>query len=159
MKKKNNIKWLFLILFLLITSLICGLSLSTGEVSSLQSGLIVNLIKSFFDYLGVTLSAADMNALSFLIRKGIGHFAIFLLDAIFGWLTLKSFFGFKGWTQIGNSALLVLLVALGSEGLQLLTSGRAGLLSDVAVDMSGAIFGIALCYVFSKQDQLFYFDK
>jgi hypothetical protein len=77
----------------------------------------------------------------FYVRKGLGHFAIFLILAIFASLSCFMFFEHKKWWHVAIK--IGIIFAYGflfsgfTELLQMITPGRFGLMSDVLVDFSG----------------------
>lgn len=80
------------------------------------------------------------------IRKAAGHFSLFLVTAIIGFIFFYTFFDdFKGWW-------VALLASLGigfvladvSEWIQYCIPSRTGAWSDVCIDFSGYVIGSAL---------------
>ena len=75
------------------------------------------------------------------VRKGLGHFGIFLILAIFASLSCFMFFENKKWwhvaIKIGIIFVYGFLFSGFTELLQMITPGRFGLMSDVLVDFSG----------------------
>ena len=83
-----------------------------------------------------------------LVRKGVGHFGAFLVLGIFSSFTFTLFFNKKKWLwsiplNIGQGIFLASL----NEIIQLLVPGRAGLLSDVLIDVSGFIISALIISV------------
>ncbi len=87
--------------------------------------------------------------LAHLVRKGLGHFGLFLLTALSGSIFL--FFAFEkylyrylsliGYTVTG------FLIALASEGIQALTPGRGPSFKDVMIDTVGFVVGVGIILV------------
>ena len=75
------------------------------------------------------------------VRKGLGHFGIFLILAIFASLSCFMFFENKKWwhvaIKIGIIFVYGFLFSGFTELLQMITPGRCGLMRDVLVDFSG----------------------
>jgi VanZ family protein len=148
----TNKKWIYLALFVLFSGVIIYFSVASGEDSSAQSGFFVNLFTSFLKLFNVELDQAGIDLTGVLIRKIIGHFGLFMVDAIFGYLALLEFKLLKK-QYIGLIVIIVMMMmlAFGSEGLQLIAEERGGSLLDVALDMLGALLGILivhLCYFY-----------
>ena len=85
------------------------------------------------------------------IRKGIGHFCLFLLDAVFTFLflvrVLKDKKKFKLWHIILITVSIGLFVAILSEGIQHFIPGRYFTGTDILVDFSGYLFGFFLTWL------------
>jgi VanZ family protein len=75
------------------------------------------------------------------VRKGLGHFGIFLILAIFASLSCFMYCSNKKWwhvaIKIGIIFVYGFLFSGFTELLQMITPGRFGLMSDVLVDFSG----------------------
>jgi VanZ family protein len=96
------------------------------------------------------LNNEDYSKISYLIRKLIGHFSLFLFTAFFGCLSLYEFTKNKGLMFYISSSLLMVLgvgVALLSELSQTLPGGRSASLKDVLIDSSGFLAGILLVII------------
>ena len=90
----------------------------------------------------------DLDSFFLLVRKGVGHFGAFLVLGIFSSFTFTLFFNKKKWLwsiplNIGQGIFLASL----TEIIQLLVPGRAGLLSDVLIDVSGFIISALIISV------------
>jgi cation transport ATPase len=144
---KNRLRkfgpYLYLGAFIVISAVIFLFASFSGEVSTDQSNVFVEAITTFLGWFGFQLDAGAIGALSTIVRKLLGHFMIFLLDGVFAYLTIVSFFHFK--RQLISflwAALTMVLVASTSEIIQLFASGRAGQFVDVILDSAGAFIGI-----------------
>ncbi len=137
----------YLLIFLLLSSLIIAFSLAPSDVSSNQSGFILNIVLWGLSLFGYTPNQDALALISILVRKLIGHFGLFFVDGMFAYLNAVSFIKAKKYYVPLLIALstMVVLASL-SEVLQLLASGRAGLFSDVILDIAGAILGVSLIY-------------
>lgn len=103
----------------------------------------------------IAITAMDgekFDHINYIVRKVIGHFGVFLLDAVFGILTVFFFFG-KGKRKYVLSLvflILGLLIAMFSEFLQINAGNRGPSWNDVGIDFSGyflgAIVTFAICF-------------
>lgn len=136
---------IFAVLFGMITSVILVFSGFSGEISSSQSGFIVNVLTSVLRFFGVILNETQLDTFAYLVRKLIGHFLIFVLDGLFAYFAYHYLLRLKSkWLVITISVATGFFVAGLSELIQLFTSGRSGSLVDVAIDLSGVIVGAAI---------------
>ncbi len=80
-----------------------------------------------------------------LVRKGLGHFTVFVITGIFGTLAAFLFLsGKKRWFAPVISAALGYIVAALSENLQYFTEGRGPSFADVGLDFQGYSLAILL---------------
>lgn len=126
-----------LIVGIAINALIWVNSLLPGNLSSSQSGLIVNLIYPIFE------NFISLNTFSVIIRK-LAHFTQFMILAIVFVNYYKSINKNKFYliTLIHG-----LMVAIIDESIQLFVPGRSGLITDVLIDFSGVITGLLIVYI------------
>lgn len=123
-------------------ALVCWIfsnSLKDAESSSSQSGAVLRAIQNFFDVLfpgGVVVS-------SHFVRKA-AHFSEYAL------LGAMLFFTYRSYTMKRNKFFIPLLIAAAvpflDEGLQFFSEGRAPMLTDVGIDLSGALFGMLFAW-------------
>ena len=129
-----------LIIGILINIFIWTNSLMPSNLSSSQSGLIVNLIYPVFK------NVFDVNTFTTVVRK-LAHFTEFMFLAIIFSYYFKSI-------NIKNPYLITmiygLIVAIIDETIQLFIPGRAGLIIDVLIDFSGVITGVLVVFIISK---------
>ena len=129
-----------LIIGILINIFIWTNSLMPSNLSSSQSGLIVNLIYPVFK------NVFDVNTFTTVVRK-LAHFTEFMFLAIIFSYYFKSI-------NIKNPYLITMIygimVAIIDEAIQLFIPGRAGLITDVLIDFSGVITGVLVVFIISK---------
>ncbi len=117
---------------------IWGHSLIQGPQSSLESGMVVALLRPLFEALGVT----DAGLMTLIVRKG-AHFSEY---AVLGVLACGLFHARL--VERGRppfpAAFLVALVPVLDECLQLLVPGRTGQPTDVLIDLAGLCCGALL---------------
>jgi len=134
----------------IIAILLCfiwGHSMTNAEVSGAESEMMLNVFAPFLELFLGKGSVTDH-----LIRK-TAHFTEFAALGFFiAWFSLLC--GRKRVKDMYNCLLNAIAVAVMDESIQLLTPGRAGLVKDVLLDVSGAAFGIlVLClmaYIFKS---------
>lgn len=132
-------------LFLAITAIIFVFAGFSGEVSSSQSGFVVDVLNAVLRFFGIFLTDIQMDSFAFFVRKFVGHILIFLLDGVFIYLALNQLLPpLKPWHYLAISIGVMLAVAGISELIQLFISGRSGNWLDVGIDCSGAVVGIAV---------------
>lgn len=127
---------MFLILSVLSTAFIFSNSCRTAEVSSEQSGIIVNIVSQVIN--------CDTGILTTVIRK-LAHMFEFFLQAV----AVCLFTGSLGRLPeyVIYALFTGLLTACTDEFLQLFFDGRGSMVSDVFIDFSGTVIGIVLYFI------------
>lgn len=122
---------------------IWGHSLIQGPQSALESGMVVALVRPFFEALGVT----DVDLMTLVVRKG-AHFSEYAVLGVLSWGLLSA--RLREWGRAPFPiAYLVALVPVCDECLQLFVPGRSGQPTDVMIDLAGICFGALLAAVVS----------
>lgn len=151
MKKENFIsKFLFTTAYCFLTLAIILFSVSSGEDSTSQSGFFVNLIAVTLDLLNIRLLPSELDTLHNLVRKLIGHFALFGIDGIFGYLTFDSWFDWGNKKKFLITIILGILIATLSEVIQAFVPERGPSFVDVFIDLSGFILGVLFILLIQK---------
>ncbi len=140
-------KYVFLIIYILITSLIFFFSLRNGEQSTGDSSFLTSLLYNVIKILKLE-NIINVNSLSSIVRKLIGHFGLFFICGFFGYFTYCLFIENYKFAIIIN-LIIGLLISIISELLQLIPINRSCQLSDVVIDFSG-YFICTLILVFIK---------
>ena len=122
---------------------IWGHSLVQGPQSSLESGLVVELLRPLFEALGVT----DVDLATLVVRKA-AHFSEYAVLGILSWGLFSARLRERGRAPF-PIAFLVALVPVCDECLQLFVPGRSGQLTDVLIDLSGVCAGALLATILS----------
>lgn len=136
MKKTYN---LILIIFWLV--LIFIFSGEASDVSSSQSGMIVDVISQ-------NISILPKEAITFVVRK-LAHIFLYFVLSILIYNFIKD--STKSTTKsLFITATITLLLASLDEIHQTFISGRSGQITDVIIDMIGCLAGLALCIVASQ---------
>lgn len=115
-------------------------SLLSGDVSSNQSGFVVETLYPLFK------NVMDVGVFTLLIRKG-AHFTEFMiLSIVFNY--------YYRMLDLNKYHLITFIHGLGvaiiDETIQTFIPGRSGNLVDVLIDTCGVIVGILLVYVIDK---------
>lgn len=131
MSPKTLKKSLYPLLTLIWIGVIFSFSLSNGEASTAQSGLVVGLVRSAFTALHIPTEGYN---LVFWVRKG-AHFSEYFVLGLLIRRTVQ---------DLGNRVYLclVFLVPVIDETLQLFSPGRAFSPVDMAIDAAGILSGI-----------------
>ena len=144
MKRTPKRLTLCLCLIALNLAVIWGSSLMDGSASSAFSSFVGSIVNCLFP----GADAAGGGTGHGLLRK-IGHFAEFFSLGI--WLTW--FFGMVTggkWRRFLLPLGAGLLVACADETIQLFVPGRAGMITDVGIDMLGCTLAIVLINLVHK---------
>ena len=115
-----------------------GHSLMSGPASSFESSRFVFLVRPLFEFFGCT----DESVMTFFIRKG-AHFTEHAIAVMLGWKAAREWFGESRKALWVTLAIWVLVPCI-DEGIQLTVPGRAGMVTDVLIDMSGGLAGMLL---------------
>lgn len=139
MTNLKKIKY-FCIFFLFIWTLfIWRNSLQIGNLSQQQSDWFVDRIKYLISSIfNINNSQNDLSSLSFIIRK-FAHFSeFFILSFLWSILILK----LNNSKKIFLPIFISILISIIDETIQLYVPGRSGMLQDVFIDSTGALFGL-----------------
>lgn len=118
---------------------IWGHSLVPGSSSDAESLAVLDRVAPFLTLFGLT----GQGVMNFVVRKA-GHFLEYL---VLGWIathTNLSFVGREGRWSRASACLLGVAVAAIDESIQLFVPGRSGQLTDVLLDATGVVCGVAL---------------
>ena len=148
----------FAIIALAINVLIIVLSATGGDKSSSQSLSFTKMIVDIINTIAPNSSIAqDQDKLHHVVRKIFGHFLLFGGSGLFSTLTLVfsgDVFKNRKIETILFSLSIGLTVATISELIQIITPGRAGMVTDILIDFSGYfLFTIIIYFV------LFFINK
>ncbi len=133
--KKRRIA--YAIITLALSVLIIFTSTRTGDDHNRAGGLIIGWINDVF--FGGSLSSYERDAIVGVAAKFLGHFSLFLLDGLFGFLFLRTFVLSKKKEAILFLAYGFLLSCAG-EFTQIWSAGRFASFADVLIDFSGWAF-------------------
>lgn len=148
------------VVLLLHISLIFSFSLQDAEGSTVVSEGLTGKIKTVEEFKAdiaeetndeaTAERLAKNNFLRFeaVIRK-VAHFSLFLLLGVYLNLLL-GFYGIGGGFRVATSILFAGAIAFFDETIQLFSAGRAGRLTDVLIDTSGAAVAAILFFIGGK---------
>lgn len=133
------------ILFPIVTTVfilfIFSNSLQNGTDSGSRSGFAVQLLEGFLRFWGISAEIPE-----FFVRKG-AHFTEYFILGLLLLSTLRTYS--NAWIrQIFIPLFWGLAVPVCDEFLQLFVPGRSGQVSDVVLDFSGVVSGMAVLAVF-----------
>lgn len=132
----------FIIATILATMFIFNNSMKTAELSSQDSGVIVDFLMSVFSKIGIYV---DPEELINFIRKS-AHVAEFTLQGIL----LANCFEMQYKRRVIYILFLGLLTACIDEYIQLFSPGRAGMVQDIFIDFIGTVIGMLIAGVSYK---------
>ena len=134
---------IFIYMAIIWTLFIFGKSLLPGEISSNQSGFVVDVLYPIITKLGINI---EVDTVSFIIRK-LAHFIeYFILGLLLYPIYDKSH----------KKQFLVLMITHGfitasiDETIQLFTPNRSGEIRDVMIDTLGVATAILFCIIISN---------
>lgn len=152
---------------------IWGHSLIPGTQSSLESGFVLELVQKVGAWLvmqdyppiarllaehpGILTVLGDTSLLHYYVRKA-GHFCEYFMLAILAFNAVRTTFAHP----LASAAIfggIWYLVPNIDETIQRYVPGRAGMTSDVLLDMCGFACGFALCLVCAGIARLFRHDS
>ncbi len=136
---------------LLWTGFIFSMSLKVGEDSGRLSGgllnIILDIISPLWENIFGPITPDGIEIFHYFIRKA-AHFTEFLILGVFAYSLTLSFEKLKiKWPAALSYGVLIASI---DETLQLFVDGRAGAITDVCIDVCGALTGIVLIVIFTK---------
>ena len=121
--------------FAVWVAFIWGNSLIQGSQSSLESGMVVALVRPLFEAVGVM----DADLMTLVVRK-LAHFSEYAVLGVIARGLFRSLWRERGVAPFPR-AFAVALVPVADECLQLFVPGRMGQPTDVLIDLAGLITG------------------
>ena len=138
---------------IIVSSFIVYTSTYTEQHTINEGGEVATVFNRIF--FATQLNDFELKTMVALGAKILGHFGLFMLDGLFGFMIWKEF-------KSNKATLLFLIYAfvlsnLG-EFIQLFSLERSATIHDVILDFSGYVF-IFICYLVNKRRTLFVFPK
>lgn len=136
---KKNLKWIVLTAFVLLNLFIIAESCVPGVESGQQSSWVSEAAADAINFFKPeTINQNNWMAFDSATRKIVGHYSLFLLDGILGFVAFNLLLNKKPKYQIFLITILVGAgVALLTEGIQLFIPGRSGKMFDAGIDTLG----------------------
>lgn len=133
---------IFVIIHLFLTLYIMRASTDTGEESSALSEKVTEEVIEVIETVDKNFTY-DFDTVHHFVRKAIGHFGLFMLNAISLMLALI-FVGFALKYAFLTNIGMGLVYAILSELIQLTRDGRACEIKDIFIDYFGCITGVLI---------------
>ena len=143
--KKQAFRWTLVILWLILT---VYLSQQTGTESSATSSWLAHKLFRIIELLGINVSYSAFHAV---LRK-IAHFGIHFILAWLGYRALLISCD-KRRNTILITVTLFGAIALFDEAIQSIAPGRAMMLFDAMINLSGVVLGTIIGIITTKQNR------
>lgn len=140
LKLKKATPWVLVILTLAVTAFIFLQSADNGPASSEKSDIVVEVVEKVAEKMGAEITDRDS------VVRAVRKTAHFLEFAVLGLAASATVAAFKASAAVRAVVPVIycLAVASADEYLQTFSPGRAGLISDVFIDICGAYAAIIL---------------
>ena len=132
----------YLLLAILWMMFIFYLSHQPADISSSQSGGVINLLSNLPVIGGVIEYMMEIDIAEFVIRKSAHMFAYFVLAILWFMSMYENKINLRNISTV--SFVMTFLFACSDEYHQTFVNGRSGEFRDVLVDSTGAIIGLVL---------------
>jgi len=151
-RRLNILLWIFFSISLAINLVIIINAFIPGDESAQTSFWVADLLANIINGIRAqTITDTNLAEFTYLVRKLIGHFSLFLVDGIFVGLTAYCYSLLKvkcpWWWNVISTFEVGLSVAALSEFIQLFIPGRVGSIIDVLIDMSGYLIAMLIILV------------
>lgn len=139
---KSRTRWT--IAFAIWLCVVWGHSLMSGDLSSFESSRFVFLLRPIFALFG----NSDERLMTLVIRKG-AHLSEYTVLLVIGFRMARAWFGAsrRAWALV---AAIWVVTPCVDETIQRFTPGRAGVFTDVLIDMSGGLLGILIACLYAR---------
>lgn len=140
-KKKDIFTIIFFVFFFGLTIFF---SFTGGDTSGNQSNFFVVIASNLISFFrgGRELDSFELYALTYTIRKFIGHFLLFVFNGLLSYFFFLLFYERKLVLQI--SFIYCLCLAIISETLQYYAGGRSPTVGDALLDFLGSVLPLVL---------------
>ena len=143
--KKQTFRWILVILWLTLT---VYLSQQSGIESSATSGWLAHRLFRIFEFLGINISYQVFHA----IFRKIAHFGIHFILAWLGYRALLISCN-KRRNAITVTLVLFGAIAIFDEAVQGIAPGRAMMLFDALINLSGVLLGTIVGFITTKRQR------
>lgn len=149
----------FLVLSIIFTVLSIALNafiiyqacLKGGESSAWSDKIAESAAEVINTVVPNTITEQNMPVFSSFIRKAIGHFGLFGLDAIITCLAVYFSIGYTDWYKhywgIAISSGIGITIAILTEVIQTFVPGRSGEVTDSLIDSAGYLIGVLAVFL------------
>lgn len=153
MKKSKILSIVFIVIYLALLSYFVIMGLEDSKKSTETSGVVVEVVTEVIESVTPPDYVVNEEKVAFLTRKIVGHFGYNVLMGIFLLLACLCFFIVKidynkYFKYLIKCFLLTfvttLVIAIVSELIQLIPSGRSCEVKDMLIDFSGGVLGLVL---------------
>lgn len=150
-------KIIFTLLYIILALVSIIFSLQNGEASSNESSFVTNIAIRVLNAITFNKINFEYDLIHLLIRKVIGHFSLFFLIGLFGYITYNLYFNSikKAWIV---NLIVAIFIVVTSEGLQLLSRGRSCEFKDMIIDYSGCLLATLICVLISFRNKKIKYD-
>lgn len=162
MKFLKYIKYIYLVIYIVLIIIAFSKSSASAEESSQESDTVTDIVVGTVDTITPSeesiVDIYGIDKIKEFVRKGIGHFGLFVLIGFFGFLTFYNFFLRKKIAVLLN-LVAGLLIASISEIIQIFADSRGPAFKDVLLDFSGyllstlIILGVVLIIKLTKKNK------
>lgn len=139
--------YVYLSIFALINFLILFFASVSGEDSANQSGILLDATNGILKFLNINLNEIQLENIHAFIRKAVGHFGIFMVSGIFGWLSARAWLNTSLTVKFSLTMGIGILIGSLSEIIQIFASNRGPSFGDVVIDSLGFFVGIVIVYL------------
>lgn len=145
-KKRLIFGIICMILYVVTIVLLISFSIETGKESVQTSSGVTNVVGSVVDTIAPDKVNTKKPEFISLVRKIVGHFGLFAVNAFFGLAGLYLLFS-KKWFNLVITIAIGITLAIITEILQLHTEGRNYSIKDMLINSTGCIFGLGVAYL------------
>lgn len=161
-KAKNYTKWIVAAIAIALNLFILINAFIPGGPSGAESNTIAHMVETVVN--GVkpeTITESNFDSFASVIRKLVGHFGLFCVDAIFSTISIILFYQIKRKFSVLFCSLVSggfgLVIATISELIQIIVPGRVCSVVDIAIDFGGYFIGgfviILIFYINSAKNK------
>lgn len=155
MKNKTKSLYLFrifLLLSIILNAFILINAFIPGDESAATSFWVADILAKVINFFKAdAINNENLDSFTYVVRKAVGHFGLFLCDGLLVGLTVYLFSSFNKKLNFWFSTFYFFLTgaffASLSEMIQVFIPGRVGSFLDVLIDMSGYLLAFAIIFL------------
>lgn len=150
MKLNKILRWLPVIAWMAVIFMFSAQPAEvSSETSSLPAEILAKIIKPNFDSYTPEYQETLLNNCQFVVRK-LAHFSVYTILGILSSIAFSSVKSLSSKMKLISPAVLCLIYAVSDEIHQYFVPGRSCRFMDIAIDFSGALFGLLLFVITVK---------